>query len=197
MTNSPPDVKAVTQTVPMSGAVDSFDELEGIQQYQVALDHEDNKFLTLCDIYSMLTTSASIIFVNTRQQANDLHEQMSAEHYKVTKIHDVMDQTERGLALNDFRLGRSRVLISTDVLAKGIDVQGVSVVVNYSLPREKEIYVHRVGRAGRFGRRGVAISLVTVREYIFLRDVENHYGTCIEDLPRNMTQEPTANVPGA
>ena len=99
---------------------------------------------------------------------------MEEENFAVSKIHGEMEQAERDLALNDFRLGASRVLISTDVLAKGIDVQGVSVVVNYSLPREKEFYIHRIGRAGRFGRRGVAVSLATVQEYKFLREIESH-----------------------
>ena len=171
--------------------------LEGIKQYQVALDNEEQKFLALCDIFSMLTVSASIIFVNTRRQAEELHRRMEEENFAVSKIHGEMEQAERDLALNDFRLGASRVLISTDVLAKGIDVQGVSVVVNYSLPREKEFYIHRIGRAGRFGRRGVAVSLATVQEYKFLREIESHYSTHIEDLPMTMIEDPTAAITGA
>lgn len=160
--------------------------LEGITQFQVCLDHEEHKFDVLQDIYATLTIGASIIFVNTRRQAENLHIMMANNGFAISKIHGEMPQMEREMALADFRSGSSRVLISTDVLAKGIDVQGVSVVVNYDLPREEAFYIHRIGRAGRFGRRGVAISLVTARDFSILRSIEQKYECVIEDMPANI-----------
>ena len=137
----------------------------------------------LCDLYSVLTVSSSIVFVNRRREAEELQRAMEAEGFATRCIHGELPQAERDLALADFRAGASRVLIATDVLAKGIDVQGVSVVFNYHLPYEKEFYIHRIGRAARFGRKGVAVSLVTLRDHAFLRMVETHYDTSVVALP--------------
>merc|ERR1711959_518834 len=107
-----------------------------------------------------------------------------------------MAQEERDLALAEFRMGATRVLISTDVLAKGIDVQSVGVVVNYNLPREREFYIHRIGRAGRFGRRGLAVSMATVRDFKFLRELQEHYDMVIEEMPMSV-KENTVDFLGA
>ena len=168
--------------------------LEGIQQFEIALDTETQKYGTLCDVFSLLTVGSSIIFCNTRRQVEQLHEAMKEDKFPVTKIHGEMAQEERDLALAEFRMGASRVLISTDVLAKGIDVQSVGVVVNYNLPREREFYIHRIGRAGRFGRRGVAISLATVQDLKFLRGIETHYRTVIEPMPMSLHSNPAGFI---
>jgi len=168
--------------------------LEGIQQFEIALDSDSQKYSTLCDVFSLLTVSSSIIFCNTRRQVERLHEAMKEDKFPVSKIHGEMAQEERDLALAEFRMGATRVLISTDVLAKGIDVQSVGVVVNYNLPREREFYIHRIGRAGRFGRRGVAISLATIQDLKFLRGIESHYHTVIEPMPMSLHNDPTGFI---
>ena len=168
--------------------------LEGIQQFEIALDCDEQKFPTLCDIFSLLTVGSCIIFCNTRVQVERLHATMKEDGFAVSKIHGDMPQEERDLALAEFRMGASRVLLSTDVLAKGIDVQSVGVVVNYNLPREKEFYIHRIGRAGRFGRRGIAISLASIQELKFLRDIEAHYKTVIEPMPMKLQADPSAYI---
>ena len=157
--------------------------LEGLKQFHVTVETESQKFAVLCDLYSVLTVSSSIVFVNRRREAEELQRAMEAEGFATRCIHGELPQAERDLALADFRAGASRVLIATDVLAKGIDVQGVSVVFNYHLPYEKEFYIHRIGRAARFGRKGVAVSLVTLRDHAFLRMVETHYDTSVAALP--------------
>ena len=88
--------------------------------------------------------------------------------------------------MNDFRTGQSRVLISTDLLSRGIDIQQLSLVINYDLPREKETYIHRIGRSGRYGRKGVSINFVTDRDLDHQNSIQMHYDTKIEEMPQNI-----------
>merc|ERR1711918_154170 len=97
-----------------------------------------------------------------------------------------MNQNSRDVIMREFRSGSSRVLITTDLLARGIDVQQVSLVINYDLPLHPENYLHRIGRCGRFGRKGVAINFVTDRDVRTMRDIEKHYETQIEELPSDI-----------
>merc|ERR1712146_152109 len=100
--------------------------------------------------------------------------------FTVSVIHADLDQEERSLVMRQFRSGSSRVLISTDLLARGIDVQQVSLVINYDLPHKVENYLHRIGRSGRFGRKGMAINFVTERDVRSMREIERYYETQIE-----------------
>merc|ERR1712176_1567134 len=101
-------------------------------------------------------------------------------------MHAELDQKERDLVMREFRSGSSRVLISTDLLARGIDVQQVSLVINFDLPQDMENYLHRIGRSGRFGRKGVAINFVTVNDARALKDIERFYHTQIEEMPQDI-----------
>ncbi|TMS09535.1 Eukaryotic initiation factor 4A-II [Larimichthys crocea] len=101
-------------------------------------------------------------------------------------VHGDMDQKERDVIMREFRSGSSRVLITTDLLARGIDVQQVSLVINYDLPTNRENYIHRIGRGGRFGRKGVAINFVTEEDKRILRDIETFYNTTVEEMPMNV-----------
>merc|ERR1711988_1757302 len=96
------------------------------------------------------------------------------------------DQKERDLVMREFRSGSSRVLISTDLLARGIDVQQVSLVINFDLPTDTSNYLHRIGRSGRFGRKGVAINFVTHNDTRTMREIERYYHTQIQELPREI-----------
>lgn len=111
---------------------------------------------------------------------------MSKRDFTVSVIHADLDQENRNLVMRQFRSGSSRVFISTDLLARGIDVQSVSLVVNYDIPQEAENYLHRIGRSGRFGRKGVAINFVTQRDVHSVRHIEKHYATQIEELPADI-----------
>jgi translation initiation factor 4A len=157
--------------------------LEGIQQFYVAIDKEEWKLDTLCYLYEVMTVTQSIIYCNTRRKVDFLEHEMSKRDFTVSVIHADLDQEMRSLVMRQFRSGSSRVLISTDLLARGIDVQQVSLVVNYDLPHKVENYLHRIGRSGRFGRKGVAINFVTDREVRTMREIEKHYETQIEELP--------------
>ena len=160
--------------------------LSGIKQYYIQCEKEDWKFDTLCDLYDNLTITQAVIFCNTKIKVNWLTDQMRKQNFTVVAMHGDMKQEERDAIMNDFRSGNSRVLISTDVWARGIDVQQISLVINYDLPLDKENYIHRIGRSGRFGRKGTAINLLTKSDTIELKALEKYYSTKIKEMPSNV-----------
>ncbi|KAJ3062946.1 translation initiation factor eIF4A [Podochytrium sp. JEL0797] len=160
--------------------------LEGIKQFYVAVEKEDWKLDTLCDLYETVTITQAVIFCNTRRKVEWLTEKMHAREFTVSALHGEMTQQEREVIMKEFRSGSSRVLITTDLLARGIDVQHVSLVINYDLPSNRENYIHRIGRGGRFGRKGVAINFVAGDDARMLRDIETFYSTQIDEMPLNI-----------
>ena len=160
--------------------------LEGIRQFFVDIAQEEWKFDTLCDLYDTLTITQAVIFCNTRRKVEWLASKMRDNNFTVSAMHGDMPQKERDAIMKEFRGGDTRVLISTDVWARGIDVQQVSLVINYDLPNTREQYLHRIGRSGRFGRKGVGISFVKPEDVCILRDVEQYYGTQIDEMPMNV-----------
>ena len=111
---------------------------------------------------------------------------MKEKNFTVSAIHGDMDQTQRDTVMDEFRSGSSRVLIATDLWGRGIDVQQVSLVICYDLPTNRELYIHRIGRSGRFGRKGVAINFVKEDDVRSLRDIEHFYSTQINEMPLNV-----------
>jgi len=160
--------------------------LEGIKQFYVGVEKEEWKLDTLCDLYETLTITQAVIFCNTRRKVDWLTEKMHSRDFTVSAMHGDMDQKERDIIMREFRSGSSRVLITTDLLARGIDVQQVSLVINYDLPTNRENYIHRIGRGGRFGRKGVAINFVTEEDRRNLKDIEQFYNTQIDEMPMNV-----------
>jgi len=160
--------------------------LEGIRQFYVAIEKEEWKLDTLCDLYETLTITQAIIYCNTRRKVDFLSDQLAKRDFTVSVMHAELDQKERDLVMREFRSGSSRVLISTDLLARGIDVQQVSLVINYDLPPNMENYLHRIGRSGRFGRKGVAINFVTNPDVRTMKDIERYYHTQIEEMPMDI-----------
>mmetsp|Transcript_57720 Transcript_57720/g.126463 ORF Transcript_57720/g.126463 Transcript_57720/m.126463 type:complete len:392 (+) Transcript_57720:116-1291(+) len=160
--------------------------LEGIRQFYVAVEKEEWKLDTLCDLYETLTITQAIIYCNTRKRVDYLAEQLQKRDFTISTMHADLDQKERDLVMREFRSGSSRVLISTDLLARGIDVQQVSLVINYDLPQQMENYLHRIGRSGRFGRKGVAINFVTNNDVRTMKDIERYYHTQIEEMPMDI-----------
>jgi len=157
--------------------------LEGIRQFYVDVEKEEWKFDTLVELYESLTIVQAVIFVNTRRKVDWLTDQMKSKEFVVSSMHGDMEQKERTIVMSEFRSGSSRVLITTDLLARGIDVQQVSLVINYDLPNQRETYIHRIGRSGRFGRKGVAINFITKDDVRVMQDIEEHYATRITELP--------------
>jgi len=160
--------------------------LEGIRQFYINSGKEEWKFETLCDLYNTVNVTQAVIFCNTRRKVDWLTNEMTKEKFTVSSMHGEMEQHERDLIMREFRSGSSRVLISTDLLARGIDVQQISLVINYDLPGNRENYIHRIGRSGRFGRKGVAINFVTDSDQRLLKDIESFYNTHIEEMPMNI-----------
>lgn len=157
--------------------------LDGIKQYYVAVEKEDYKLATLYDLYESLTITQAIIYCNTRRKVMWLTDKMKQHDFTVSAMHGDMYQKERELIMKEFRSGSTRVLITTDLLARGIDVYTVSLVINYDLPMGRENYIHRIGRSGRYGRKGVAINFVGDEDEPKLREIETFYNTKIDELP--------------
>ena len=130
-----------------------------------------------CCSYDTLTITQAVIFCGTKRKVDWLTEKMRESNFTVSSMHGDMPQKERDQIMEEFRSGTSRVLITTDVWSRGIDVSNVSLVINYDLPSNRELYIHRIGRSGRYGRKGVAINFVKEDEIRVLRDIEQFYST--------------------
>lgn len=161
--------------------------LEGIKQFYVAVE-EEYKLETLMDLYDSVSIAQSVIFCNTRRKVDWLADQMNQKLFTVSFMHADMPKGDREKVMATFRSGSSRVLITTDLLSRGIDVQHVSIVINFDLPANRESYLHRIGRSGRYGRKGVAINLVTSRDIQTLKDLEVFYNTQCDELPMNFSE---------
>ncbi len=159
--------------------------LEGIRQYYIALENDEVKYDTLKDIYGSLTLSQSIIYCNSVKRVSDLYIAMNNDNFPVCQIHSSMDKDERTKNYEDFKNGKHRVLISSNVTARGLDVQQVSTVINFDLPNCVHNYLHRIGRSGRWGRKGVGINFVTQRDMRQMKQIEQHYNTKINELVEN------------
>ena len=160
--------------------------LEGIKQFYINVESEGNKLDTLCDLYDTLNITQAVIFCNTRRKVDWLTDKMRTKQFTVSSTHGDISQRERDVILEEFRSGSSRILITTDLLSRGIDVQQVSLVINYDLPHNLESYIHRIGRSGRFGRKGVAINFITEADKAVLADLEKFYNTQVDEMPANV-----------
>ena len=165
--------------------------LAGIKQFYVDCGSNDAKIDVLLDLYSTLSAGQSVVFVNSRRRAIELGEEMDRADHTVSVIHGELTMSEREIVLQEFVTGASRVLIATDIVARGIDAQQVSVVLNVDLPHDRENYIHRIGRAGRFGRKGIAINLVagdSHRDVAKLRELEQFYSCDISEMPSDVLE---------
>ncbi|QKF93683.1 ATP-dependent RNA helicase DEAD-box [Fadolivirus algeromassiliense] len=162
--------------------------LDGIRQFYVNVETDLWKFETFCDLYDIISVSQTIVYVNSIKRGDELKYQLEEKKFTVSLIHSGMTVPERNVIMKDFRMGKTRILISTDLLSRGIDIQQISVVINYDLPRDKECYIHRIGRSGRFGRKGIAINLVSRNEERTLYELKNYYKTVIDPMPNNIQQ---------
>ncbi|KAJ1505075.1 Eukaryotic initiation factor 4A-I [Coelomomyces lativittatus] len=160
--------------------------LEGIRQFFINVEKDEWKLDTLCDLYDTISITQCVIFCNSRRRVDRLCNDLTSKGNVVAAIHGDMPQNERDEIFNTFKSGDARILVSTDLLARGIDIQQVSLVINFDLPKSVENYLHRIGRGGRFGRRGTAINFVTNDDIKELSVIEKHYNTKIEEMPSNI-----------
>jgi translation initiation factor 4A len=157
--------------------------LQGIAQYYIRLDSDEHKYSTIKDLFEGLTISQAIIYCNSTRRVDDLEEAMVQDNFPVKKIHGKMDESERKEVHKDFKNGGCRVLITSDLFARGIDIQQVSVVINFDVPKSEHTYLHRIGRSGRWGRKGIAINFVTRHDGAKLKHFEEFYNTQIGEMP--------------
>ena len=160
--------------------------LDGIKQYFIAINNDYDKLGCLKDLFSRLTVSQTIIYANDVRRVKDLYEMMTKEGFAVCCIHREMTKQERSDTIIQFREGKYRMMISSNITARGIDVQQVNTVINFDIPRSVEVYLHRIGRSGRWGRKGVAINFVTKMDVRQMKMIESHYGSNIEEMPANL-----------
>jgi len=160
--------------------------LEGIQQYYVAIENDTQKYETLKDLFQSISVNQCIIYCNSINRVMDLYEALIKDNFPVCCIHSGMEKEERMKAYKEFTNGSSRVLISTNLTARGIDVQQVSTVINFDIPKDIHTYIHRIGRSGRWGRKGMGINFITRRDIGKIKEIESYYSTQIDELPSSI-----------
>lgn len=163
--------------------------LECIKQYYIAIQNDNMKFETLKDLFSCISVSQCIIYCNSVNRVTELYRAMIDDGFSVSYIHSSMNSVERGIEFTKFRNGGYRVLISSNVTARGIDIQQVGIVINFDIPKCQHTYLHRIGRSGRWGRKGMAINFVTRRDIHSIKKIESFYSISMEELPNNFTEQ--------
>jgi len=159
--------------------------LEGIGQYYIAFDDEQSKFEALKDLYMLISVSQCIIYCNSTKRVEDLYNALIGDNFPVCRIHGDMSKEDRTNAYKDFINGKYRVLISSNVTARGIDVQQVSTVINFDIPKCPRTYLHRIGRSGRWGRKGTGINFITKFDVTKIKEIEQYYKTEITEFKVN------------
>jgi len=175
----------ITILVRKDGALEGL-TLHGVQQYFIPVENDDCKLDKVCDLFETVMITTAVIFCNANNTVELLTDSMTRRDFTVSALHAGVDMKGRAAIMRDFR-HHTRFLITTDLLARGIDVQQVSLVINYDIPLNRENYIHRIGRSGRNGRKGVAISFVTDGDVDYMKEIETHYATSIEELPVDIT----------
>jgi superfamily II DNA/RNA helicase len=161
--------------------------LDGIKQYYADIG-ENYKMNALMDVLNNVRISQGVIYCNKKQKADEIKRQLVENNFKCDVLHSDLMPKDRKSVLNDFIHGHTRILVTTDVMARGIDVQQISVVVNYDMPKHPQTYIHRIGRSGRFGRQGLAINFVAHNEMNILSNIQKTYNTHVLYLPENLQQ---------
>ena len=143
---------------------------------------KDDRYEILKNIIYSECPSSTIVFVNTRDKVEEIYKNMKKDKFLVGRIHGDMSQDKRLFIIKDFKEGKFNILVSSDITARGIHIDDVSLVINYEVPRDRENYVHRIGRTGRVDKLGKAISLVSSNEKKYLNDIEDYTDHKIEEI---------------
>ena len=162
--------------------------LEGIQQFFINVKHSDWKYDVITDLYDIINVNQCLIYINSKNRIEMIYDKLMKDNFPVSYINSNRTSDERKEIMEQFRAGKIRILLSTDLLSRGIDVQQLSLVINYDLPKAKETYIHRIGRSGRYGRKGVAINLVGDNEVEYLKHIESYYDTQINEMPEDISE---------
>lgn len=165
--------------------------VESIAQFYIDVETEEYKFDTLMDLYNLVSTSQTIIFCNTIRKIEWLEENLKKNNFPITVIHSNMSQVERDTVVKEFRDGKTRLLLTTDLLSRGIDIPQVNMVINYDLPINKETYLHRIHRGGRFNTKSVAITMVRMKDPSDAKTLfrmQQFYKINIKEMPVDITK---------
>ena len=165
-------------------------QVKAIKNFYLDTEEEEYKFDTLIDLYQIISTSHTMIFCNSINKIEFVKNKLEEEGFPTTTIHGGLDQSERSKIVNEFRDGKTRILLTTDLLARGIDIPEVKLVINYDLPKNHETFIHRIGRSGRFGKKGVSITFVKMEDYKDKKNFESlitHYDLNMEEVPENIS----------
>jgi superfamily II DNA/RNA helicase len=163
--------------------------LECIEQMFIPLNSDMHKYEMLKYIFEKVSITQCIIYVNDINRVQELTDAMNKDGFPVCCIHGSCERTERDNILQDFRNGKFRVLISSNITARGIDIQQIGIVINFDVPKNVNTYLHRIGRSGRWGRKGMAINFVTRYDVHHMKKIENHYKITITELNPNVNIE--------
>jgi superfamily II DNA/RNA helicase len=161
--------------------------LEGIKQYFVAVQNDDQKYDTLKDLYQFINLSQTIIFCNSVQRVIDLYNALNNDNFPVCSIHSNMSSYERTQTITEFKSGKFRMLISSNILSRGFDTQQIGFVINFDLCNDVHTYLHRIGRSGRYGRKGISVNFITKKDVPIIRNIEKYYSIQIDELPNNFS----------
>jgi translation initiation factor 4A len=182
----PPNMFEVTKKFMRDPVVISVEaanlSLEGIKQCFMVMETDNDKYEKLLELFKKVDIKQCIIYANSVDRVKHLTKSLSRDGFSVCEIHSELDKMEREHVLNEFKSGKFRTLISTDLTARGIDVQQVSLVINFDIPRCENNYLHRIGRSGRWGRQGKAINFVTKKDITMMQKIEKHYEISIEEF---------------
>ena len=183
----PPEIVTMTRLFmdnPTSILINKEDlSLKCIQQFYVTVHNDRVKYEVLKDLFSIISVSQCIIYCNSVRRVEELCQRMLYDDFSVSCIHSNMDKQERMRIFKQFKEGNTRVLVSSDITARGIDVQQVSTVINFDLTPNLHTYLHRIGRGGRWGRKGFAINFVTRNDIPEMKRIESYYKVDIKELP--------------
>ncbi|MBN2336179.1 DEAD/DEAH box helicase [Candidatus Bathyarchaeota archaeon] len=141
-----------------------------VDQYYMAVD-ADAKLETLYGIFNGLDADRGIVFCNTRESVDQLSQALKAEGYLIESLHGGYTQPQRRIVFRDYQLGKIRYVVATDVASRGLDIRGITHIINYEVPEDPEVYFHRIGRTARMGEKGVSITLVSPEEDIYFEKV--------------------------
>jgi ATP-dependent RNA helicase DeaD len=168
----------------------SKDEIALIQMKQYyTVVNQAAKFETLCKILTEEHVEKAIIFCRTRGDTSRLADKLARKGCRVQALHAGFSQPQRDRAINDFKTGRTNLLVATDVAARGLDIQGITHIINYDVPMEPQVYFHRIGRTARMGGEGTAFTLVSYGELSDFGNIKSMTKTAIEEVNSKVVNE--------
>ena len=156
--------------------------LDGIEQFFVATMNEDDKYNWLNGLFNKMNLTSTIIFVNDIQKVIDLYHRMLQDGFPVCHIHSSLTKEQRTETIDEFKQNKYHIMISSNLTARGIDIQQLNMVINYDIPNDVHTYLHRIGRSGRWGRKGTAINFVCLKDVQRMKRIETHYKINIGEL---------------